>query len=85
MIPLRLLFYNQVAGGKLLIAPNMQGQGHKSKSNELGEVLKKCEKREAKLIGYDDKPFLTSKFGDLELPQVNSECNSDSNETGTRP
>ncbi|CAI9783088.1 unnamed protein product [Fraxinus pennsylvanica] len=45
---------------------DLKGQGHKLKSNPLEEVLKKHEKKEAKLIGYDDKPFLTSQFDSHE-------------------
>ncbi|XP_022888734.1 dicer-like protein 4 isoform X2 [Olea europaea var. sylvestris] len=50
---------------------HLKGKGYKSKSKPLVELLKKCEKKEAKLIGYEDMfSFLTSKFDELKLHEA---------------
>ncbi|KAI3446800.1 hypothetical protein Pfo_003465 [Paulownia fortunei] len=46
----------------------LKAQGYKSKSTSLEEVLRESEKREAKLIGYDETPSCeTAKSGGLKV------------------
>ncbi|KAI3443972.1 hypothetical protein Pfo_000637 [Paulownia fortunei] len=56
----------------------LKAQGYKSKSKSLEEVLKESEKKEAKLIGYDEAPSQgTSKSGLLEVQEIlQSVCNA---------
>ncbi|XP_075509869.1 uncharacterized protein LOC142546184 isoform X1 [Primulina tabacum] len=48
----------------------LKAQGYRTKSKSLEEVLRKCEKREAKLIGYDETSSLESvKSGALVIQE----------------
>ncbi|XP_073044162.1 dicer-like protein 4 isoform X2 [Primulina eburnea] len=54
----------------------LKAQGYRTKSKSLEEVLRKCGKREAKLIGYDETSSLESvKSGKLKIQESpRSDC-----------